>query len=315
MFCILACTLLLTGCGDTPKASVSLAAQGTFSSALDNQSQYAIVGSINHGGSLWRLKDQERLFNWNHKQGEYSQFVACALSPNGSHALTAERKRLVFWNTKTGEAQNFWQINGSATSVSLSRNGLFGLVGQENYNALFLDTAGSSILARLPHGSAVTDVAISDNGRVGITGDDQGYVRIWDLTKPKELHRYKIGNSVATVALSPNGQYGFGAPTYAPGKIWDVATGKLISTVGTHRITLSAARFNHDSSQLLTGDTFRRTVLWSIKAGTQINSWAEYAPGFNPPSGAVINDVAFSPDRKTVTTAYSDGKFTTWSLP
>ena len=50
--------------------------------------EMAVVGSMNHGASMWRLSDHERLYNWSHESGEFVELVAADFSPNGATAVT-----------------------------------------------------------------------------------------------------------------------------------------------------------------------------------------------------------------------------------
>lgn len=83
--------LLLAACGDQPAQQWTLATKGAFSAALSPNGQYATVGAIEHGGSLWRLSDGERLYNWNHTQGTYSMLVASTFSTDSRFVITAEK--------------------------------------------------------------------------------------------------------------------------------------------------------------------------------------------------------------------------------
>lgn len=307
-------TVLLTGCGDTPQKEWSLTAQGAYTIALSTDGSYAVVGSILHGGSLWRLKDGERLYNWNHAKGDMSEIVAAAISPDNTFAATAERRRMVMWQIADGRPAGFWEIRGGALDVDLSENGRFALVGQENYNALYIDTASGSILARLAHSGDVNTVAISANGRIGVTGSEDGHVRIWDLLNEKELRRYKIGDDVSVVAISGDGRLVFGSLYYGKGTIWDVKSGKAISEIGFPRVTQSAARFSQDGKWLITGDTVRRVMLWQVSNGERIQTWSAKPPNFHPPSGLVISDVALGKQpRSTAYAAFSNGTVKYWN--
>ena len=77
---------------------------------------------------------------------------------------------------------------GGALDVALSKDGRYALLGQENYNAVFIETSTGSILSKLAHSGDVNTVAISSNGKVGVTGSEDGHVRIWDLLNQKEIH-------------------------------------------------------------------------------------------------------------------------------
>lgn len=305
--------LLLSGCGDTPSKEWRLTAQGAYTVALSQDGSYAVAGSILHGGSLWRLKDGERLYNWNHAQGEQSNVVAAAIAPDNSYAITAERKRMVRWRIDTGQPAGFWEVRGGALDVALSAQGRYIIVGQENYNALYIDANTGSILARLPHSGDVNTVAISDNGRVGVTGSEDGHVRIWDLRNERELHRFKLGDDISVVALTNNGRLAFGSLYYGKGKIWDVRTGEVISEIGYPRVTQAAARFSKDSRWLLTGDTVRRVMLWDVKTGKRTKTWSIRPPSFHPPSGLVVGDVAIgSNPQQAAYAAFSNGKVVYW---
>lgn len=306
-------SLFLAGCGDTPKKEWELTAQGAYSITLSRDAQYASVGSILHGGSLWRLQDGERLYNWNHAKGQMSEIVATAISSNSTHAITAEKKRMVMWDIKSGRPLGFWEAPGGVLDIALSKDGRFALVGQEDYNAMVIETASGSIIAKLAHSGDVNTVAISDNGRLGVTGSEDGHVRIWHLQKEKELHRFKIGDDVSVVAISSDGRLAFGALYYGEGTIWDVKTGEAVSQVGFSRNTFSAARFSDDKKYLLTGDTVRRVMLWDSQSGEELKTWSAKPPSFHPPSGLIIGDIAFGKNPQSAAyAAFSNGKIMYW---
>ena len=89
---------------DKPAKLLELASQGLYSAALSQDGRGVVLSSIQHGGSYWALgKKPERLFNWNHAQGSFSEFRAVALSRDNRFALTAEDRRFVVWNAKKKE--------------------------------------------------------------------------------------------------------------------------------------------------------------------------------------------------------------------
>lgn len=303
----------LVACGDTPNREWQLTARGSYTATLAEDGSYAVVGSILHGGSLWRLKDGERLYNWNHAAGETSEIIASAISPDNLFALTAEKRRMVLWQISSGRPVGFWEARGGVLDAAVSDGGRYVLVGQENYNALYIESASGSILGRMVHSGDVNTVAISGNGRVGVTGSEDGYVRIWDLRKEKELHRFKLGDDVSVVAISHDGRLAFGSLYYGKGKIWDVSSGQELAEIGFPRITQSAARFSRDNRWLLTGDTVRRVMLWDAKTGESIRTWASRPPSFQPPSGLVVSDIAFGKQPETSAyAAFSNGKVVYW---
>ncbi|WP_235015381.1 hypothetical protein [Oceanicoccus sp. KOV_DT_Chl] len=102
--------LLLSACdsGKAPTQSWENAVKGAYSAALSQDGQRSVIGSITHGGSLWTTSKGERLFNWNHKKGEYSNIIAAGFSPDGRFALTADHQTMVLWDATTGQSLTFW---------------------------------------------------------------------------------------------------------------------------------------------------------------------------------------------------------------
>ena len=94
---LLILTALLSAClRDAPLKTTEVTAQGSYSASLSNNGQFAAIGSIQHGGSLWRTTDAERLFSWNLAAGNFSDIISTALSADGRIALTADARQVGF---------------------------------------------------------------------------------------------------------------------------------------------------------------------------------------------------------------------------
>src|SRR5690606_33032158 len=147
-----------------------------------NEGDLAVIGSVLHGGSLWRLSDGERLFNWNHAEGELSTLLAADFSGDGQWAATSDLATLVLWNTSTGRAERFWTAPGQITSVNLNHTATLALLGLANDQAVVFHVQRGGILHSLPHGDAVNSVALSRDGRLALTGSSDSSAKLWDLT-------------------------------------------------------------------------------------------------------------------------------------
>ena len=303
---------LLVGCGDKPSKQLATTAQGAYSVSLSPNGQYALVGSIQHGASLWHLKDGERLYNWNHATGSYSKIIATAFSTDSRYALTAESKRFVMWEVATGKAAGFWPAEGGVLAMALSDNGRYAIIGQENYTALYIDTATGSILNTLSHSGDINSVQISGNGLVGITGGEDGIVRVWDLPAGKETFAYQLGDDVSAVAISNDGSLVFGSLYYGKGKVWQANSGQQVAEIGYSRTTITSARFSADNKKLLTGYTARRIVLWDIQSGKNTQQWRADAPFFWRPTGLVVTDVTFGEKPGQILNSFSNGLVYWW---
>ena len=303
--------LFMHGCGDAPKRELETTAQGAYTAALSPDAQYAVVGSIQHGGSLWRLKDGERMYNWNHASGQQSKIIATAFSTDSKFALTAEQKRFVMWEIATGKPAGFWPAEGGILSMALSDSGRYAIIGQADYTALYLDLATGSHLSTLNHSGRINTVAISADGLVGVTGGEDGIVRVWDLPAGKETFAYQLGDDVSAVAISADGELVFGSLYYGKGKIWKAKTGQEVSEVGHFRTTITSAKFSPNKQKLLTGFTARRVVMWDVNSGKSEKQWRAKSPLFWRPSGLVVSDVAFAGNTNAVN-VFSNGLVYWW---
>ncbi|MGB3620741.1 hypothetical protein FT643_18305 [Ketobacter sp. MCCC 1A13808] len=311
LFVTLALSLLLSAC-TSPEREWQTTSNGAYTSSLSPDGQYALIGSMEHGGSLWRLQDGERLYNWNHVGGEYSTLVASAFSTDSKFALTAEKKRFVLWEVASGKARGFWPANGGILAMALSDKGQYAIIGQENYTALYIDTTTGSVISTLTHSGDINTVAISADGKTGVTGSEDGIMKVWDLSQAKVTFAYQLGDDVSAVAISNDGSLVFASLYYGKGKIWLTQSGKEVSEIGHHRTTITRAAFSTDNTTLLTGFTARRLMLWDVDSGNDLQSWRADAPLFWRPSGLVVTDVAYGHQSGTFLNVFSNGLVNQW---
>lgn len=309
---LFALCLWLSACGDQPVQQWSTAANGAFSTSLSPNGEYVTVGSIEHGGSLWRLSDGERLYNWNHTAGAFSHLTASTFSTDSNFVLTAEKKRMVLWSVKSGKPGGFWPVDGGVQAMALSDNGRYALVGMANYSILYIDVATNQILRTLNHAGKVNAVGISADGQTGVSGAEDGIVKVWNLPQGKETFAYRMGDDISSVAISGDGKYVFGSLYYGHGKIWEASTGTEISTLGYRRTTITCARFAADNKTLLTGFTARRVVLWDVANGSNLHDWRADPPYFWRRSGLVVVDVAYGKNPGEYLSAFSNGLVNLW---
>lgn len=309
---LLVLCLWLTACGDQPAQQWETSTTGAYSASLSPNGQYVTVGAIEHGGSLWRLKDGERLYNWNHTKGDYSSLVASTFSTDSNFVITAEKKRMVLWSVKSGKPGGFWPMDGGIEALALSDNGRYALVGMANYSAAYVDIATGQILQSLSHAGKINSVGISADGLIGVTGAEDGVVKVWDLMKGKETFAYRMGDDISAVAISRDAKYVFGALYYGRGKIWEVKTGKEVASIGHRRTTITCARFATDNKTLLTGFTARRMVLWDVLTGANLQDWRADPPYLWRRSGLVVIDVAYGPQPGEYLGVFSNGLVNLW---
>tara|TARA_Y100001933_G_scaffold265105_1_gene335400 strand:- start:2985 stop:3950 length:966 start_codon:yes stop_codon:yes gene_type:complete len=291
----LALALAAAGCsGDSkPSASYELAAQGVYAAALSSGSELALVGSLNHGGSLWNTDSYARVFNWNHRAGEFSELVAAEFSPDGTRAVTTDPRTLVVWDTRSGDALAFWTTPSAALDVAIANDGRV-LMGLEDHSAVVFDADTGAHLETLLHEGVVGSVALSADARWALTGSDDETAVLWNVDTGEAVHRIVQDNPVRVVALSAQGRYAFAASQGRLAAVYDGASGQRLMTVAERHHGITSARFSPDERYLLVGHVNRTVALWDVTTGRLVQRWRN--PPDNPlhRTGSAVMAVGFS---------------------
>ena len=312
---ILVSALLLSACdqGTSPDKSIEVAVKGLYSGAISQDGQFSAIGSIHHGGSLWRSGKNERLYNWNHKKGEYSNIIATGFSPEGDYALTADDQTMVLWDTQSGNALTFWTAPNEVLDIALTGNGNYAFLGLGDNSAVLFNVKQGGIQRSFYHRNRVNTVALSNDGSLALTGSDDNTARVWDVNEGRQLFEWQHNDEVVTVALSPDGNKALTVAKYDQAVIWDTKTGQAVGQfqLAASKIrrgqAFTSATFSADGRQLLTGDTNRSVQLWDTATLKPIAKWT--VPKRDPwkPTSASIVAVSFTPKAKEYLALSSNG--------
>ena len=321
--CLCILSSILSGCsGDPgPIKSTEVAIKGIQAAAISNDGKHASIGSVHHGGSLWRTADGERLFNWNHKSEDYSTVIASDFSADGRWALTAETHTLVLWDMQTGEASRFWTAPGDVLSVSLSSNGNYALLGLNNFSAVLFDIKRGGIKRTLQHTNRVRSVDLSEDGNFALTGSEDYTSVFWDLRSGKALQTITHSDDVQMVAMSADGRLAMSASKYDKALLWETQTGKVIGDVPlaaenlARGMRFTAARFSNDGRQLLTGRPDQVVQLWDTRSLTQLARWRLPKRDAWKPTSASVTAVGFTENSNRFIAAASNGFVHTLAMP
>lgn len=295
--------LLLSACGGggSPDKSWENAVKGTYSAALSNDTRYSVIGSITHGGSLWKTQQGERLYDWNHQQGEYTNIIASGFSPEGKYALTADHQTMVLWSTESGKALTYWTAPNEVLSVDLTPNGNYALLGLANNSAVLFDVKKGGIKRQFYHDDRVRSVDISDDGKLAITGSEDQTARLWELQTGKTLFNWGHEEAVITVVLSPRGDKALSVAKYDKAVVWNTQTGKAIGEMPLRGSAIkrgqafTSAAFSSDGKWLLTGNSDRLVQLWDTARLQEVASWTVPKRDLLKPTSAAIVAVGFAP--------------------
>jgi len=305
---MLAVTFVCVACeGQKPEKTLQVAAQGLISGALAENTGFAVLGSIQHGGSFWNTTSGERQYNWNHRAGEFSSLRAVGLAGNGKVAVTVEDKDIVVWDMSTGQSLQFWQAPDRVMAIAVGQHGQYAILGLQNRQAVYFDIRQGSAVYEFQHDAEVFAVSLSRNGEFAMTGSDDRTARIWRLDDGALLHKFDHGNQVRAVALSEDGAQAFSAAQREEAVVWDSNSGSARTRLDFRYENFTAARFIEGGSKLLLG-TFRGGVyLVSSSSGEKLKHWtAKPRQLFGPASSAAILDVAADSSGKVVALS-SDG--------
>ncbi|MBV1870526.1 MAG: hypothetical protein KUG76_06425 [Gammaproteobacteria bacterium] len=306
---------LTSGCmKDQPISMQEVAVQGVYTAALSENGAYALIGSINHGGSLWQTSDMERRYNWNLAAGAYSEISSTALSHNGNIALTADTRQAVFWDTRTGESVGYWSTPADVKTAALSGNGSVAIFGLRDYSAIVVDVSTGDTLFRLGHQGMVGAVSISEDGLIGLTGSDDRSAKLWDLKTGNMLFEWKHSNSVNLVKLSADGKIALTSSQHSGFHLWSIESGQQLHMIKNRSHTVTSVAFSADNQTMLIGTSLQQIDLWKTSSAKRIKTWSIAGKNLWQPSNTKVYAVAFSQQRNHFFSVTSNGVLQEWAL-
>lgn len=312
----------LTACSQPapPEASIEVAAKGIHAAALANDASLAVIGSINHGGSLWNLTEGERLFDWNHRQGDRSLLLSADISPDSNWAVTADANTLVLWDTRSGTAERFWSAPGRIVDVSLNRGATRALLALDTDVTVLFDVRRGGIISTLQHQGEVEDATLSADGTRALTGSADYTARFWNLATSSIVSRVEHEDDVQLVALSPDGSLALSASKYDKVVLWRTDSGEITGEIPLSASRLkrglrfTAAAISQDNARLLTGRPNGVVELWDLASLNKIQQWRLPKRETLQPTGTSVLDLAFANDTGSFYAVASNGFIHTLGL-
>lgn len=298
---LLLISLMVGGCdpAQPPRSSLEVAAKGLHAAAIDDRAQQFIAGSIYHGGSLWHLSDQERIFNWNHQSDEATTIIAADFSPDGNWAITADPATLVLWNTRSGAGERYWTAPGKILDAKLGPGGNLAILGLDDHNAVIFDVQRGGIKQTFAHNNRVRSVDFSGDGRLALTGSEDTMARLWDTNTGRLLFSYRHQDDVQLVKLSSDGALALSVSKYDKALVWTTNNGEVLGELPLtaqhlkRGLTFTAARFSDDNQYLLTGRPDQIVQLWQLPQLTEVARWQLPKRERWKPTGAAVLAVAY----------------------
>lgn len=305
---------LLVGCDQAakPEQNLQVASRSVSAGALSPNGKLGLIGSTFHGGSLWDLEQQARLFNWNHSEGEYSLLTEVGFSPEGDWALTSDGATMVLWNTETGAPEHYTSSPAQVLDLALGAGGDFVLLGLANRRAELYNAKRGGLVQSLAHAGPVTSVSLSADGRVALTGSDDGTAILWDLISGEALKHQSYDSEIQLVRLSSDGERALSSSRYQGVQIWSrqedsVWSLPLPEELLKRGLRITAARFSADGDYLLTGRANGLVELWDLNSRALMYTWRLPKRDAWQPTASVVLDLAFTEDLDRYRALSSDG--------
>ncbi|TMO03621.1 hypothetical protein [Pseudoalteromonas sp. S558] len=312
-FLIIFSCFLVIACSDKKQhaiASYEHAAKGAFSSTLSNDGKYSLISSINHGVALWDNQQNALKYQWFQQQAEDSLVYAVAIAFDNSVAVTAEKTTFAVWDITTGKNKGYYKIQkASIRDIAISNQGRSVLYGRSDGVVVFINLETGRRIEFLGHQDKVNTVDLSPNGRFALSGSNDYVAYFWNTLTGQVIHRFNHPTRVTQVTLDPQGRYAFTADSMAQANVWKLTTGDLVSKLKyiARQKIFTAVRFNEQGTLLATGSPNKRVDLWQIPSGEKIQTWQVTPREGSKPKSAVVLDVTFTDNGKSLLTESSSG--------
>ena len=304
--------LLITACGShtPPSERFEVAINGIHHGSLSPDGQYAIIGSVQHGVSLWRLSDNERLYNWNHTKGDASVLISADFDPSTRWALTTEAHTIVLWDVSNGSSARFWTAPAEILDAKLAPDGRYALLGQADHTAVLFNIIRGGVVRTFSHEGRVRSVDLSDDGSIAITGSEDRTTAVWDVDSGQKILSITHDEDVQHVSLSPDGRLALSTAKYDRADIWDVREKKILTSIPLSRerikrgLEVVTSKFSRDGQQLLLAYSNQIVELRDTNSAKLIKSWKLTKRKKWQPTSVSAVDLAFA---KAANTYYAIG--------
>ncbi len=287
-----------------------------FAAAISADGKYALSGYSNGMINLWEVASGRQIKTF---QGHNDRVTALAFSPDSKYFLSAgfegpvklwEResgkeirqmagqKAAVFSpdggfilsggvnntislrDTKTGrEAVNFFGHADKITSVAISADGRFVLSGSNDKSVkLWNLQTGKELNTFTGHRYPVSSVAFSPDGEYAAAGSGDGIIKLWQVRTGLEIKTIK-STPVNSLTFSPDGRLLLTCGFSNSPSLVDVSTGKRITALEGHALTVYAGVFFPDGKYIMTGSGDGTSRIWDTASGKEIAQFIGFIDG------------------------------------
>jgi WD40 repeat protein len=242
-----------------------------------------------------------------------------AITPNGSHVLTADDKEVKLWNTANGarEARVFAGGEGGVTAVAVSKNNNLVALGGPDLTVRLYNFADAKAVGQFKTKGIVHHLAFSSNNQTLAAACADRSLLTWNVVfnpgQPLAADFGKPGPPFTHDAAATDAVFDIdGTRLYSAGldkkiRKWKFSSDLPAKNFG-HPQLVDAVAFNPAGTQLATGCHDGTVRTWDVAKGQQLKQINAHTT----PMPAAVYCVAWSPDGKQLVSSSYDHSLKLW---
>jgi WD40 repeat protein len=310
--------------------------------------KYIVTASKDHSAKLWASSNGNLLQVLNRHSGEIK--FAC-FSPDSKSIVTASNDgTAIIWDMQSGELlQTLTGHKDEIIKGLFSFDGRNIITGSADKSAKVWDAQSGKLIHTLEgHKKGVLDVNLNPTDRTIVTTSIDGTVKIWDVVSGKILTTLTgMIHGINDARYNPDGKSIIISSDDMTAKIFDIQNGRVIKILEGHEDDVERVDFSPNGNSVVTSSWDGTAKIWDLRSWQILatltgSSIVKYSPDgtiivtsaafdtndykarvWDAKNGKLIHgldheddveNIEFSPDRKTIATLSDDKKVKVWDL-
>jgi WD40 repeat protein len=242
---------------------------------------------------------------------------ALAMTPSGSHLLTANGKTAYVWNTASGSKEpHSFTADGPVRAIAVSRDGQMVALAGEKTLWLF-QFADAKQIAHWEVAARINALSFNANSQVLAAACEDKMLRMWsvpynpalplppDFGKP--MQSYEQGAALADVGFVAEGNRVYSVAKDGKVFLWKLSSAAPVKNFA-HPNLVDAVAFGPSGAVLATGCHDGTMRVWDVEKGQPLR----HINAHTTPAPAAVYCMAWSPDGKQVVSGSFDHSLKLW---